>query len=800
MRAIAAISMVLFSAAPLHPGEVRFAAPLVLPDVPGPVSIASGDLDGDGRPDLVSADGSGRIEILFQAPANRTAWGRRLSAGAGFGAYMVRAVDLEGDGRDEVLVADPGTTAYLLRGVGEPEPLRQARSPRWITAGDWNGDGHLDVASASTDRGAVSILTGDGSGALSLRRDVVVGDPHAVESLDHDGDGDLDLVVGHGDQGFRHLDGSGDGTFLVQGLATGLPPCARFVHTGDFDGDGKGDIVLSCLRNTPQGPIANVVAGTSNGDGSYSGTLDLVTDGIAAAAVADLTGDGVQDLALVAAGSRVLSIHPGKGDGSFRPEMPFGATGEAPLSVIARDVDRDGFPDIVTGNRGSSTLTVFWGQGGARFLAGASLIQGATGSSSAVADLDGDGAPDFFFARSSPPGVDVFLRPGLEPSSSPSLAIPTAGAWSHLTVADLSGDGTPDLAGVTLADATLHVALLDVRGGVSREGSIPVGGFPAGLEAGRLDGGDTVDLAILRIASSDIAIFLSRDGGTLSAAPAVPTLDVARTLALGDADSDGHADIAVAADGVLAIHHGSGDGTFSVERVLHQDQPRRAYTGLAFGDVTGDSLQDIVLAAGTAEVIVLRGNGRREPVEPIPIRVSSAPRSLHLADIDRDGLIDITTSNAGRTISIIINKGVDGLQPPIDWRGSLPPALDHVVTDLDGDGLPDLVLFAAGSTYIFAGIPSDPPPGSFRRGDADENGKTELTDAVALLRHLFQGADAPCEDASDADDDGGLGLTDAVVILRWLFQGEPPPPAPGPLDCGEDPTADGLRGCSAECR
>lgn len=80
---------------------------------------------------------------------------------------------------------------------------------------------------------------------------------------------------------------------------------------------------------------------------------------------------------------------------------------------------------------------------------------------------------------------------------------------------------------------------------------------------------------------------------------------------------------------------------------------------------------------------------------------------------------------------------------------------------------------------------------NFRRGDADDSAVVNLTDAVAILRTLFQGGDPPiCFDAADADDSGTVNLTDAVFILRFLFQGGPAPPPPGITTCGEDVTKD----------
>ncbi|MBI4602175.1 MAG: hypothetical protein HY721_09465 [Planctomycetes bacterium] len=84
----------------------------------------------------------------------------------------------------------------------------------------------------------------------------------------------------------------------------------------------------------------------------------------------------------------------------------------------------------------------------------------------------------------------------------------------------------------------------------------------------------------------------------------------------------------------------------------------------------------------------------------------------------------------------------------------------------------------------------------FRRGDADSSGGVDLTDAVFLLLHLFQGGPAPaCEDASDFNDDGIQDITDAILILTFLFRGVDLSEPPGPYDCGPDPTQDGLAEC-----
>src|SRR5206468_1958865 len=85
----------------------------------------------------------------------------------------------------------------------------------------------------------------------------------------------------------------------------------------------------------------------------------------------------------------------------------------------------------------------------------------------------------------------------------------------------------------------------------------------------------------------------------------------------------------------------------------------------------------------------------------------------------------------------------------------------------------------------------------FVRGDSNGDRTLNLPDPVYLLNWLFAaGPPLPCEDAGDSDDSGDLALTDAVIALNYLFLGGPAPAAPGPRDCGLDPTP-GALGCGS---
>ena len=101
-------------------------------------------------------------------------------------------------------------------------------------------------------------------------------------------------------------------------------------------------------------------------------------------------------------------------------------------------------------------------------------------------------------------------------------------------------------------------------------------------------------------------------------------------------------------------------------------------------------------------------------------------------------------------------------------------------------------------------IPSNGWAQGFIRGDANEDGNVDLTDAVFVLNALFASTDSlgiMCEDAADTDDDGSINLTDAIGVLSFLFRGGEPPAPPFQV-CGDDPTDDALSSCnwSAACR
>ncbi|MEM7261335.1 MAG: dockerin type I repeat-containing protein, partial [Planctomycetota bacterium] len=133
-------------------------------------------------------------------------------------------------------------------------------------------------------------------------------------------------------------------------------------------------------------------------------------------------------------------------------------------------------------------------------------------------------------------------------------------------------------------------------------------------------------------------------------------------------------------------------------------------------------------------------------------------------------------------VPVVVDAAL-GECPLFEFQSQIPTIeLDNLLVTDDGAGL-----FPILDSPTICVV----PPSDFRRGDANaQDGTVNIADAIFLLEFLFAGGlIPPCFPAADTNDDETLNIADAVSILGYLFSGDPPPLAPGPIDCGPDPTA-----------
>ena len=278
--------------------------------------------------------------------------------------------------------------------------------PFFVTVGDLDKDGDLDLITASWSSDTISVLLNQGDGTFASRVDYSVGDgPWSLAVGDLDRDGDLDLVTANrwGDN-VSVLLNQGDGTFASRvDYSVGDGP--KFVVVGDLDGDCDLDLVTTNDDSNSVSVLLN------QGNGIFSSRVDYgVSNGPKSPAVGDLDGDGDLDLVTPNEGSHNISVLLNQGDGTFSNEVNHDV-GSSPRSVVAGDLDGDGDVDLITVNY-CGNVSVLMNQGDAIFPGRLDYSVGHQPKSVAVGDLDGDGDLDLVTANMGDDNISILLNQG----------------------------------------------------------------------------------------------------------------------------------------------------------------------------------------------------------------------------------------------------------------------------------------------------------------------------------------------------------------------------------------------------
>ena len=699
---------------------------------PDPTAVVAGDFTGNGRTDLAVADsGSNEVSVLlangdgtFQPP---------ITYAVGSDPVSIVAGDFNGDGRTDLAVVNsnlsgtgPGSVSVLLgNGDGTFQPqvtYAVGTYPVAIVAGDFTGNGHLDLATANENSNDVSVLLGNGDGTFQPQVTYAVGVyPSAIVAGDFTGDGHLDLAVANGGGGYGStisvLLGNGDGTFQPQvTYAVGQNPDA--IAVGDFTGDGHLDLAVANEYDS----TVSVLLG--NGDGTFQPQVTYAVQYVwlpDAIVAGDFTGDGRTDLAVANLYGGNVSVLLGNGDGTFQPQVTY-AVGVNPDAIVAGDFTGDGRTDLAVANRGDNNVSVLLSNGDGTFSDAGKFVT-TPHATPLVADVNGDGTNDVLVVDGA---GNILYRQGIpgqpgtfEPPVTVNPGIPSRDiAW-------VTNPGqVPVLASVDAHDNGITLYSYGDDGFV-KVGSLATGPLPAQVIAADLDGNGLTDLVVRNAGDGTLSVFYGTAFNRSTFHPDQPqyvppefSLPVTIPVGLGVSDvqavastGSGKLDLVVAnkLTGQVGIVQNLGGGTFGALELYRAgtglsaidptSSPEvtslEATAGVAVGSLTPGGPTDLItLNSGSKTLGVLAGLGQGRFANPLGLYTGNPAQVIRMADLTGNCTPDLVLLGTNQ-VSIMLGDGHGGFQKPVSYDAGLEPT-SLTVADINGDRKPDLVI---GNTY-----------------------------------------------------------------------------------------------------
>ncbi|QOV90577.1 FG-GAP-like repeat-containing protein [Humisphaera borealis] len=338
-----------------------------------PFTVASADVNGDNKPDLITANfGSDNVSVLLGNGDGTFQAGTTFAVGDG--PYCV-AADVNGDNKPDLVTANyHSKSVSVLLGNGDGTFQAQKTfavgiGPTSVIVEDMNADDKPDIATSNSVAGTVSVLLGNGDGSFEAQLTFAAGlDAGSLISADLNGDDNPDLIAtNYYSTTVSVLLGNGDGTFQArQVIAVGSSTAT--VTSADVNNDGKADLVTGNWASD----TISVLLG--KGDGTFQAEKTFNVSEPWYITSVEVDGDGKIDLIVVDEFNDKVKVLLGNGDGTFKAQKTYDA-GSSPVLVEVVDVNGDARLDLITANFNSDTVSVLLNSGRGNFTGQTYTIQ-----------------------------------------------------------------------------------------------------------------------------------------------------------------------------------------------------------------------------------------------------------------------------------------------------------------------------------------------------------------------------------------------------------------------------------------
>jgi hypothetical protein len=628
----------------------------------------------------------------------------------------LRVADFDEDGDPDIAVVwttdtgGQGQVVFLQNlapGILAPGPsVVSLGIPGPLAIDDFDGDGHLDLAVGIEIEGKSTILVHYGDGSFGFPAIVLgFGEERARRALasgDFDGDGRIDLLAGNDDGSLSFLPGLPDRHFGVETSVAGAGDI-NSIDTGDLDGNGTFDAVVARGNQT----FTILLGGVARAGGGFPfGSVTTVSTGNPGRSivVADVTLDGHLDLVLANPATDTVTIHEGDGQGSFPTSFSL-PTGDGPKSVVVADLDRDGVLDLATSDQEGSSITRIRGTGDGGFETAETVFLGTPLRKIQTGDFDADGVLDFagvldVEVRFQADEEFVHVLPGsvVETVQQPRrIDVGSGFGRKDIKSGDFDEDGHLD---IVIEDSNSELGFFrgDGAGGFVPGPGVPTPFvYPRSFEVLDLDGDGHLDVVSVSHTDPGIGISLGDGSGGFPNTTFLPTRFDAGYLDFGDLDEDGFLDIAVGWDesvrsqDLFSWFLADGNGGFGPERVGIGPLTLRP-SGIALGDFDEDGHLDALTVqnvSGVPDAYLFLGDGQGNLLLQGDFLVPQSTRDYQVRDIDEDGHLDLVR-NANQVERVAWHLG--------DGQGNFSPEValsltadEYTFVDLDGDGILDLI-------------------------------------------------------------------------------------------------------------